>query len=94
MKFPFKKSDIEVTLSMTIKFEFSLKIELIQFYCFFSRSIQLSLLTLLIGVGIATVTDVQLNVLGSVLSLLAVVTTCVAQIVSFWDFLEKYTRAT
>jgi hypothetical protein len=34
------------------------------------------------GVGIATVTDLQLNVLGSVLSLLAVLTTCVAQIVS------------
>lgn len=34
------------------------------------------------GVGIATVTDLQLNVLGSVLSLLAVITTCIAQIVS------------
>lgn len=48
----------------------------------FSRSIQLSLGILLIGVGIATITDLQLNVLGSVLSLLAVLTTCVAQIVS------------
>ncbi|KAB5512344.1 hypothetical protein DKX38_029372 [Salix brachista] len=48
----------------------------------FSRSIQLSLTILLMGVGIATVTDLQLNVLGSVLSLLAVLTTCVAQIVS------------
>lgn len=47
-----------------------------------SRNIQLSLGVLLLGVGIATVTDLQLNVLGSVLSLLAVVTTCVAQIVS------------
>ncbi|KAF4373406.1 hypothetical protein G4B88_011675 [Cannabis sativa] len=45
------------------------------------RSIQLSLLILLLGVGIATVNDVQLNALGSILSLLAIVTTCVAQIV-------------
>ncbi|GFZ19966.1 nodulin MtN21 /EamA-like transporter family protein [Actinidia rufa] len=43
---------------------------------------QFSLAILLLGVGIATVTDLQLNVLGCVLSLLAVVTTCVAQIVS------------
>ncbi|KAL7173022.1 hypothetical protein ACSBR2_032482 [Camellia fascicularis] len=48
----------------------------------FSRNIQLSLTILLLGVGIATVTDLQLNVLGSVLSLLAVVTTCVAQIMT------------
>lgn len=48
----------------------------------FSRSIQLALVILLLGVGIATVTDLQLNVLGSVLSLLAVLTTCVAQIMT------------
>ncbi|XP_058110618.1 UDP-xylose transporter 3 [Magnolia sinica] len=48
----------------------------------FSRSIQFSLIILLLGVGIATVTDLQLNVLGSVLSLLAVITTCVAQIMT------------
>lgn len=48
----------------------------------FSRRVQLSLAVLIIGVGIATVTDLQLNVLGSVLSLLAVVTTCVAQIMT------------
>ncbi|KAJ6804792.1 putative membrane protein-like [Iris pallida] len=48
----------------------------------FSRSIQFALSILLIGVGIATVTDLQLNVLGSVLSLLAVVTTCIAQIMT------------
>lgn len=48
-----------------------------------SRNVQLSLTVLLLGVGIATVTDLQLNVVGSVLSLLAVVTTCVAQIVSW-----------
>lgn len=57
-----------------------------------SRRIQLSLTILLLGVGIATVTDLQLNILGSILSLLAVLTTCVAQIVSFnntfyWSFL-------
>ncbi|KAM7491852.1 hypothetical protein LguiA_034773 [Lonicera macranthoides] len=48
----------------------------------FSRSIQLSLLVLLLGVGIATITDLQLNLLGSVLSLLAVITTCIAQIMT------------
>ncbi|KAG1338139.1 UDP-xylose transporter 3 [Cocos nucifera] len=48
----------------------------------FSRSIQLSLTVLLFGVGIATVTDLQLNILGSVLSLLAVFTTCIAQIMT------------
>ncbi|KAL3829022.1 hypothetical protein ACJIZ3_017824 [Penstemon smallii] len=48
----------------------------------FSRTVQLSLTVLLMGVGIATVTDLQLNVLGSILSLLAVVTTCVAQIMT------------
>ncbi|GAB4827692.1 UDP-xylose transporter 3, variant 2 [Ancistrocladus abbreviatus] len=48
----------------------------------FSQSIQLSLAVLLFGVGIATVTDLQLNLLGSILSALAVVTTCVAQIMT------------
>ncbi|XP_023521182.1 UDP-xylose transporter 3-like [Cucurbita pepo subsp. pepo] len=48
----------------------------------FSRSIQFSLTILLMGVGIATVTDLQLNALGSFLSLLAVLTTCVAQIMT------------
>ncbi|XP_057512194.1 UDP-xylose transporter 3-like [Actinidia eriantha] len=48
----------------------------------FSRNVQFSLVILLLGVGIATVTDLQLNVLGCVLSLLAVVTTCVAQIMT------------
>ncbi|KAL2339457.1 hypothetical protein Fmac_007397 [Flemingia macrophylla] len=46
----------------------------------FSKRIQFSLAILLIGVGIATITDLQLNALGSFLSLLAVLTTCVAQI--------------
>ncbi|XP_052184264.1 UDP-xylose transporter 3-like [Diospyros lotus] len=48
----------------------------------FSHNVQFSLAILLLGVGIATVTDLQLNVLGSILSLLAVVTTCVAQIMT------------
>ncbi|KAG8390168.1 hypothetical protein BUALT_Bualt01G0055400 [Buddleja alternifolia] len=48
----------------------------------FSRSIKLSLSILLLGVGIATITDLQLNILGSFLSFLAVVTTCVAQIMT------------
>ncbi|AQK84129.1 Nucleotide/sugar transporter family protein [Zea mays] len=49
----------------------------------FSRSIQMSLSVLLLGVGVATVTDLQLNAVGSILSLLAIITTCIAQIVSF-----------
>ncbi|VAH57459.1 unnamed protein product [Triticum turgidum subsp. durum] len=48
----------------------------------FSRYIQLSLSVLLFGVGVATVTDLQLNAMGSVLSLLAIVTTCIAQIMT------------
>ncbi|XP_047311443.1 UDP-xylose transporter 3 [Impatiens glandulifera] len=48
----------------------------------FSQNVQLSLTVLLLGVGIATVTDLQLNATGSVLSLLAVITTCIAQIMT------------
>ncbi|KAG5603132.1 hypothetical protein H5410_034502 [Solanum commersonii] len=47
-----------------------------------SRNIQLALTVLLFGVGIATVTDLQLNLLGSVLSMFAIVTTCIAQIMT------------
>jgi solute carrier family 35 protein E3 len=43
----------------------------------------MSLSVLLLGVGVATVTDLQLNAVGSILSLLAIITTCIAQIVSF-----------
>lgn len=57
-------------------------LETIFFRKIFSRKVQLSLTVLLLGVGIATVTDLQLNVVGSVLSLLAIVTTCVAQIMT------------
>uniref|UniRef100_A0A452Y3K2 Sugar phosphate transporter domain-containing protein n=1 Tax=Aegilops tauschii subsp. strangulata TaxID=200361 RepID=A0A452Y3K2_AEGTS len=46
----------------------------------FSRTIQISLSVLLLGVGVATVTDLQLNAVGSILSLLAIITTCIAQI--------------
>jgi solute carrier family 35 protein E3 len=49
----------------------------------FSQRIQLSLVTLLVGVGIATITDLQLNVMGSIIAIFAIMTTCVAQIVSF-----------
>jgi len=49
----------------------------------FSESIKLSLLVLLLGVGIASVTDLKLNMLGSILSGLAIATTCVGQIVSY-----------
>jgi len=48
-----------------------------------SQKIKLSLLVLLGGVAIASVTDLQLNFVGTILSLLAIVTTCVGQIVSF-----------
>ncbi|MBA0864417.1 hypothetical protein Goshw_002708 [Gossypium schwendimanii] len=49
----------------------------------FSQNIKLSLLLLLVGVGIASITDLQLNFVGTILSLLAIITTCVGQIVSF-----------
>uniref|UniRef100_A0A0E0AA73 Sugar phosphate transporter domain-containing protein n=4 Tax=Oryza TaxID=4527 RepID=A0A0E0AA73_9ORYZ len=49
----------------------------------FSESIKLSLLVLLLGVGIASVTDLKLNLLGSVLSGLAIATTCVGQILLY-----------
>ncbi|KAK7353544.1 hypothetical protein VNO80_18994 [Phaseolus coccineus] len=48
----------------------------------FSKRIQFSLVILLLGVGIATITDLQLNVLGAFLSFLAILTTCVAQIMT------------
>ncbi|MBA0735752.1 hypothetical protein Gogos_019568 [Gossypium gossypioides] len=50
----------------------------------FSQKIKMSLLVLLVGVGIASITDLQLNSVGTILSLLAIVTTCVGQIVSFF----------
>lgn len=60
------------------------------FYVLFGS---ISLSVLLLGVGVATVTDLQLNAVGSILSLLAIITTCIAQIVSFDDsfclFLHK-----
>ena len=46
----------------------------------FSTEIKASLATLLLGVAVATVTDAQVNFLGTVVSLLAVATTCVSQI--------------
>ncbi|KAL2488729.1 Nucleotide/sugar transporter family protein [Forsythia ovata] len=48
----------------------------------FSEKIKLSLFVLLIGVGIASITDLQLNFVGSFLSLLAILTTCVGQILT------------
>ncbi|XP_075105370.1 UDP-xylose transporter 1-like isoform X2 [Nicotiana tabacum] len=48
----------------------------------FSWNIKFSLLILLLGVGIASITDLQLNFVGTVLSLLAIVTTCVGQILT------------
>lgn len=43
---------------------------------------QFSLLVLLLGVGIATVTDLELNFVGTVIAALAILTTCIGQIVS------------
>ncbi|MFS8011770.1 putative sugar phosphate transporter domain-containing protein [Helianthus anomalus] len=48
----------------------------------FSQKIKLSLFLLLLGVGIASVTDLQLNFVGTILSLLAIATTCVGQILT------------
>ncbi|CAI5484792.1 unnamed protein product [Closterium sp. Yama58-4] len=48
----------------------------------FSLQVQGSLLLLLLGVGIATVTDLELNFVGTVLAALAIVSTCVAQIMT------------
>ncbi|EYU36176.1 hypothetical protein ABFS82_14G242600 [Erythranthe guttata] len=48
----------------------------------FSRKTKFSLSILLLGVGVASITDLQLNTVGSILSLLAIVTTCVGQILT------------
>ncbi|MBA0774554.1 hypothetical protein Gotri_009756 [Gossypium trilobum] len=48
----------------------------------FSQNIKLSLLLLLVGVGIASITDLQLNFVGTILSLLAIITTCAFIILS------------
>ncbi|MCD9640806.1 UDP-xylose transporter 1 [Datura stramonium] len=48
----------------------------------FSKNIKFALFILLIGVGIASITDLQLNFVGTILSLLAIVTTCVGQILT------------
>ncbi|XP_062082104.1 UDP-xylose transporter 1 [Humulus lupulus] len=48
----------------------------------FSQKIKLSLLVLVFGVGIASVTDLQLNLVGTIISLLAIATTCVGQILT------------
>eukprot|EP00898_Chlorokybus_atmophyticus_P002975 jgi/Chlat1/3679/Chrsp24S03851 len=46
----------------------------------FSRSVQLSLAVLLLGVGVATVTDLEANFVGTMLSAAAIITTCYGQI--------------
>ncbi|KAI3995937.1 hypothetical protein MKX01_006832 [Papaver californicum] len=48
----------------------------------FSQNIKFSLSVLLLGVGIASITDLQLNLVGSIISLLAIATTCVGQILT------------
>ncbi|XP_015693672.1 UDP-xylose transporter 3-like isoform X2 [Oryza brachyantha] len=66
---------------------FTVCLESIFFRKTFSRRIQMALAILLFGVGVATVTDLQLNRLGSVLSLFAVLTTCISQIMT--NFIQK-----
>ncbi|KAG2537463.1 hypothetical protein PVAP13_9NG297200 [Panicum virgatum] len=48
----------------------------------FSQSIKASLMVLLVGVGIASVTDLQLNLLGSIIAALTIAATCVGQILT------------
>ncbi|MCL7046836.1 hypothetical protein MKW94_018960 [Papaver nudicaule] len=48
----------------------------------FYQNIKFSLSLLLLGVGIASITDLQLNLVGSIISLLAIATTCVGQILT------------
>ncbi|KAF2953056.1 UDP-xylose transporter 3 [Oryza sativa Japonica Group] len=65
----------------------TVSLETILFRKTFSRRIQMALAVLLFGVGVATVTDLQLNRLGSLLSLFAVLTTCISQIMT--NFIQK-----
>jgi hypothetical protein len=44
-------------------------------------------MVLLLGVGIASVTDLQLNLLGSIIAVLTIAATCVCQIVSLFFLL-------
>ncbi|OAY51603.1 UDP-xylose transporter 1 [Manihot esculenta] len=61
---------------------FTVLLETLFFKKYFSQNIKCSLFLLLIGVGIASVTDLQLNLVGTILSMLAIVTTCVGQILT------------
>ncbi|EMS50177.1 hypothetical protein TRIUR3_33221 [Triticum urartu] len=47
-----------------------------------NQSIKASLMVLLLGVGIASVTDLQLNLLGSIIAVLTIAATCVCQILT------------
>ncbi|XP_065865383.1 UDP-xylose transporter 1 [Euphorbia lathyris] len=48
----------------------------------FSQKIKFALFVLVVGVGIASVTDLQLNLVGTIISMLAIATTCVGQILT------------
>ncbi|XP_020080484.1 uncharacterized membrane protein At1g06890-like [Ananas comosus] len=61
---------------------FTVLLETVFLHKKFSQSIKLSLLILLLGVGIASVTDLKLNLLGSVISVLTIAATCVSQILT------------
>ena len=82
----FYSKEIDYSTSSLLLY-LSLYIKIIIFACLVllcSRKIKFSLFLLLVGVGIASVTDLQLNFVGTVLSLLAIITTCIGQIVSFF----------
>ncbi|KAL6883274.1 hypothetical protein ACP4OV_010688 [Aristida adscensionis] len=59
---------------------FTMLLETIYLSKKFSKSIKASLMVLLLGVGIASVTDLQLNLLGSIIAVLTIAATCVGQI--------------
>ncbi|KAK6143942.1 hypothetical protein DH2020_024290 [Rehmannia glutinosa] len=61
---------------------FTVLLETLFFKKQFSQKIKFSLSILLLGVGIASITDLQLNFVGTILSLLAIITTCIGQILT------------
>ncbi|KAI4385492.1 hypothetical protein MLD38_003512 [Melastoma candidum] len=61
---------------------FTVLLETLFLHKSFSGNIKMSLFVMLIGVWIASVTDLQLNAVGTVVSALAIVTTCVGQILT------------
>eukprot|EP00899_Mesostigma_viride_P024115 jgi/Mesvir1/4889/Mv11156-RA.1 len=48
----------------------------------FRWQVKMALLVLLLGVGVATVTDLELNLMGCIVAALAIISTCLAQILT------------